>query len=66
MPNIKAYAALEAGGKLQPHDYDPGEGMAALLIEYGCKIYGLSLYRTGWMRVVQGRYFAAGLQYLRQ
>jgi len=25
MPNIKAYAALEAGGKLQPHDYDPGE-----------------------------------------
>jgi len=25
MPNIKAYAALEASGKLQPHDYDPGE-----------------------------------------
>ena len=25
MPNIKAYAAMEAGGDLQPHEYDPGE-----------------------------------------
>ena len=25
MPNIKAYAALKAGGQLQPYDYDPGD-----------------------------------------
>jgi len=25
MPNIKAYAAMEAGGALQPYEYDPGE-----------------------------------------
>ena len=25
MPNIKAYAAMEAGGELKPYEYDPGE-----------------------------------------
>jgi len=25
MPDIKAYAAMEAGGDLQPYEYDPGE-----------------------------------------
>jgi len=25
MPNIKAYAAMEAGGELVPYEYDPGE-----------------------------------------
>jgi len=25
MPDIKAFAAMEAGGELQPYDYDPGE-----------------------------------------
>ena len=52
MTNIKAYAAMEAGGELQPYDYEPGE-LAHNYVEIAVSACGvchsdLSMINNDW------------------